>query len=232
MGRYFILALASAALLRADAAAGGPEPTGFQWKPALQQAGLFLGFQHGFRLATEPGTRAELRGKYFREWGRSIRSVKGWHDGDPWHVNYVGHPMMGAISGYIQVQNDPQYKRSQFGWNSPYWKSRMRALAFSAAYSTQFELGPFSEASIGNVQLHPPEHGMCDFVITPTLGLGWQVAEDALDRLLVRRIEARTDAIWVKIVARGVLNPARSFSNMLRWKQPWYRDDRGGVKLP
>ena len=82
------------------------------------------------------------------------------------------------------------------------------------------------------MQLHPPENGMCDFVITPTVGLGWQVAEDALDALLVRRIEGATDATWVKIVSRGVLNPARSFANLLRWKPPWYRDDRGGVRAP
>lgn len=230
--RCFVIPLLLSASLRAEDATTGSEPTGFQWKPALAQAGLFLGFQHGFRLATEGETRAELKGPFLREWSRSVRSIKGWDDGDPVIVNYVGHPMMGAVSGFIQVQNDPQYKRATFGSDPRYWKSRLRALAFSAAYSTQFEVGPVSEASLGNVQLHPPENGMCDFVVTPTVGLGWQIAEDALDKLLVRRIEARTDATWLKIVVRGVFNPARSFANLLRWKQPWHRDDRGGVTMP
>jgi hypothetical protein len=193
---------------------------------------MFLGIQHGFRVATEEATRGELKGPFVREWLRSIRSIDGWHDGDPFIVNYVGHPMMGAVSGWIQVQNDPEYRRATFGRDQRYWKSRLRALAFSAAYSTQFELGPLSEASIGNVQLHPPETGLCDLVVTPAVGLGWQIAEDALDKLVVRRIEARIDAAWVKVITRGVLNPARSFANLMRWKVPWYRDDRGGVRLP
>lgn len=232
MQRYFIMAAVMSGLLRAEDAASGSEPTGFQWKPALLQSSLFLGVQHGFRLATEPETRSGLKGPFFRDWGRSIRSVRGWTDGDPWVVNYVGHPMMGAVSGYIQVQNDPEYRRARFGLSERYWKSRLRALAFSTLYITQFELGPVSEASIGNVQLRPPENGACDLAVTPTFGLAWQIAEDALDRLLVRRIESATDAAWLRIVARGVLNPARSFANLLRWKVPWYRDDRGGVRLP
>jgi hypothetical protein len=234
MRRYFLLVtLISCPLLAEDSTPSpGPESTGFQWKPALQQAGMFLAIQHGVRLATEEGTRAELKGPFFGDWFRSVRSIKGWDDGDPFLVNYVGHPMMGAVSGFIAVQNDPAYRRSTFGRNHSYWKSRLRALAFSAAYSTQFELGPVSEASIGNVQLHPPETGMCDLVVTPTVGLGWQVAEDALDRLVVQRIENATDATWIRIVSRGFLNPARSFANMLRWKVPWYRDDRGGVRTP
>lgn len=232
MQRYFIMAVVMSSLLRAEDATTGSEPTGFQWRPALQQAGLFLGIQHSFRIATETGTQVELKGPFLREWGRSVSNIRGWHDGDPFLVNYVGHPMMGAVSGYIQVQNDPEYRRAQFGRNDRYWRSRLRALAFSTLYSTQFELGPLSEASIGNVQMHPPANGVVDLVVTPTVGLGWQIAEDALDRMLVRRIEARTDATWLRIVARGALNPARSFANVLRWKPPWYRDDRGGVRLP
>jgi len=194
MRRCFTLALFLSGCLLAEDVPAASEPTGFQWKPALLQSGLFLGFQHGFRLGTEEATRAELKGPFFRDWSRSVQNLRGWDDGDPFVVNYVGHPMMGAVAGYIAVQNDPLYKRSTFGRNSHYWKSRLRALAFSAVYSTQFELGPVSEASIGNVQLHPPENGVCDFVVTPTVGLGWQIAEDALDRMLVRRIESRVIA--------------------------------------
>ena len=232
MRRYFTLALIVSSCLWAEDTTGGLEPTGFQWKPALWQAGMFLGIQHGVRLATEDATRAELKGPFARDWLRSVKSIDGWSDGDPFIVNYVGHPMMGAVSGFIAVQNDPMYRQATFGRDPRYWKGRLRALAFSAAYSTQFELGPVSEASIGNVQLHPPETGISDLVVTPTVGLGWQIAEDALDRLLVRRIEESTDAAWLRIMARGVLNPARSFANLLRGKVPWYRDDRGGVREP
>jgi hypothetical protein len=232
ISRCFIVPLLLSCALRAEDAPAAAEPMGFQWKPAIWQAGIFLGIQHGVRVETEPGTREELKGPFFREWFRSVKSIRGWNDGDPFIVNYVGHPMMGAVAGFIEVQNDPVFRRARFGRNREYWKSRMRALAFSSAYSAQFELGPLSEASIGNVQLHPPETGITDLVITPTVGLGWQVAEDALDRYLVRRIEARVEWTWLRVIARGTLNPARSFANVLRFKVPWYRDDRGGVRNP
>ena len=33
----------------------------------------------------------------------------------------------------------------------------MKAMAFSASYSVQFEVGPLSEASIGNVGMDPKD---------------------------------------------------------------------------
>jgi hypothetical protein len=207
-----------------------PEPRpGFEWAPALRQANTFLGIQHLFRVATEPGTREGLKGPFWRDYARSIRSLHGWGDGDPFYVNYVGHPMQGAITGFIAAQNDPRYRRVEFGRSRHYWASRLRAMAFAAAYSEQFELGPFSEATIGNIQMVPPATGVVDHVITPTVGLGWMVAEDALDRYVVRRFERMTGRPVMRILVRGVLNPSRSFSNVLRGKYPWYRDDRGGA---
>src|SRR3954470_14099055 len=35
----------------------------FHWRPALWQSSRFLLVMHAFRLATEPSTRAELKGK-------------------------------------------------------------------------------------------------------------------------------------------------------------------------
>ena len=67
-------------------------------------------------------------------------------------------------------------------------------MGFSVLYSTQFELGPLSEASIGNVQMYPRAAGIVDLVITPTYGTGWLVAEDGLDRYMVRRIEGWSDS--------------------------------------
>ena len=46
-------------------------------------------------------------------------------------------------------------------------------------YSFQFEFGPLSEASIGNVGLRPNTTGWVDHVITPVGALGFMVAEDA-----------------------------------------------------
>src|SRR5262245_49767925 len=92
----------------------------FQWEPALLQAGFFLGIQHGFRIATEPSSRGNLRGPFFKDYLQSASSVSGWADGDPPIVNYVGHPMMGAVTGYIYVQNDPRGRAQTFGRNAAY----------------------------------------------------------------------------------------------------------------
>ncbi len=207
-----------------------PEPQpGFQWKPAFDQASRFLAVEHIFRLATEPKTREGLKGPFWRDYGASIRSIRGWDDGDPFLVNYIGHPLGGAVAGFIAVQNDLKFRRVPFGRSRLYWTSRLRAMAFAAAYSEQFEIGPISEASIGNIQTVPSATGIVDHVITPAAGLGWMVAEDALDRYVVRRFERWTNRPVMRILVRGFLNPSRSFSNMMRGKYPWYRDDRGGV---
>jgi hypothetical protein len=202
------------------------EEEGFHWNKALVEAGFFLGLQHGFRIATEPSSRANLKGPFFADYFQSASAVRGWSDGDPYIVNYVGHPMMGAVTGYIYVQNDPRGKGQVFGRNPNYWKSRLRALAFSAAYSVQFELGPVSESSIGNVGLDGKGQGAVDLVVTPVLGFAWQTTEDAMDRLVVEPLERRFKNRVVRLALRSGLNPSRSFSNALRFKVPWYRDSR------
>ena len=202
------------------------EEQGFRWKPALLEAGFFLGIQHGFRIATEPSSRAKLKGPFLADYVQSASSLKGWKDGDPYIVNYVGYPMMGAVSNYIFVQNDPRGKGQVFGSQSGYWKSRLRALAFTTAYSAQFELGPISESSIGNVGLDNKGHGAVDLVVTPVLGLAWQTTEDALDRLLIEKLERRIKNRVARLAIRSGLNPSRSFANALRFKVPWHRDTR------
>lgn len=204
----------------------------FQWGPALKQSGFFLGIMHAWRLATEPGTRAELRGPFLRDYVSAIKGVHGWGDGDPFIVNYVGHPFQGAVSGYIQVHNDPRYRRLEFSNSRPYWTSRLRAMAFAAISSTQFELGPVSEASLGNVGKNRIGAGAVDLVVTPLGGLGVMLAEDVLDRLLVRRIERWTVNPLLRALARGALNPNRAFANLMRFRTLWHRDSRPGVLEP
>lgn len=195
----------------------------------MRQSSAFLGIQHGFRIATEPGTRSGLKGPFWRGYYNSLSNLHGWADGDPFYVNYIGHPIQGSVSGFLWVQNDGKYRSAEFGNNAHYWKSRLRATAFSWAYSTQFEIGPLSEASIGKIQSRHPQQGFVDHVATPVIGLAWQVAEDALDRFVIRRFEDRFDNFWARMAVRGGLNPTRSFANVLRLKVPWYRDTRPGI---
>ncbi|HUQ93720.1 MAG TPA: hypothetical protein VM120_18720 [Bryobacteraceae bacterium] len=209
-----------------------PKEPGVDWNKVMRQSMLFLTLEHSFRLATEAGTREGMNGKFFPTYWQSISNLHGWADGDPFYVNYVGHPMMGSVAGYLFAQNDRKYLDVEFGRERRYWKSRLRSGAFAFAYSAQFELGPVSEASIGKIQRKFPQQGYVDLVVTPFFGTAWTLAEDAVDQYLVRRVEQWTQNNWIRLLARGGLNPARSAANVLAGKAPWYRTNRAGVYAP
>jgi len=204
----------------------------FHWRPALRQSFLFLLIEHGFRAGTQGYTRQRtVEGPFFQDWFDSVGGIRGWNDNDAFAANYIGHPMQGAAAGYIQIQNDPKGIRQEFGRSPEYWKSRMKATAWSAAYSVQFELGPLGEATIGNVGQKRGTGGAVDLVVTPVVGLGWMVTEDALDKYVIRGLEQRSQSRNLRALARSFLNPSRSFANLLRRKLPWHRDTRDGVTV-
>ena len=96
----------------------------------------------------------------------AVGNLHGWSDGDPFLVNYIGHPMEGAVAGFMFVHNDPRYRRAEFGLSETYWKSRLRATAWAWALSLMFEIGPMSEATIGHIQSllsRPRVCGLCDY---------------------------------------------------------------------
>jgi hypothetical protein len=205
---------------------------GVDWRGLAVQSYKFLVLEHAFRFATEPGTRRGMKGPFLSTYAESIRSLHGWADGDPFYVNYVGHPMMGSIAGRIWEQNDPRYRDVVFGKSPQYWKSRLRASAFSFAYSAQFEIGPFSEASVGKIQRVWPQQGFVDIVITPVAGLGWTLAEDAIDKYLVRRLEERFTHPYIRMLVRTWATPSMSFGNVLAGRVPWHRSNRGRPYAP
>ena len=198
---------------------------GFHWKGALLQSGFYLGIQHGFRMLT-PETRRELDGPFLKDYFASVRGLQGWGDGDSWVTNYVAHPMMGAVAGYIQVHNDPGGIRQEFGKDPAYWKSRLKAMGWAAVYSAQFELGPISEASLGNVGQRAGTMGFVDLVITPLGGFGVMILEDLLDKYWIRKLEARASSRNARGFYRIAFNPMRSFANFLRLHHTYHRDTR------
>jgi hypothetical protein len=202
--------------------------TGVKWKDLESDSVRFLGIMHGFRLATEPGTRAGGFG-LGSGYQRSVENLHGWADGDPFYVNYVGHPMQGAVVGHLLSLNDPRYRGAEFGRSREYWKGKLRAAAFAWAFSEQFEIGPLSEASIGHIQKDFPQQGFVDHVVTPSVGLGWMIAEDAVDRYIVLPIENATTNKYVRMFVRSGLNPARTFANVMDGKVPWSRTSRAGI---
>lgn len=202
----------------------------FHWKPALEQSGLFLGIQHGFRLF-QAKTQRELRGPFFRDWANSVKNLRGWRDGDNTFINYVGHPMQGAATGRIFINNSEKSRKLEFSMSKDYWTSRMKAMAWSAVWSTQFELGPISEATIGNVGLHPNHGytgmGFVDLVMTPTAGTGVLIGEDIIDKYIMRKWLERKLTSRTRIkVYRTFFTPLNSFINVLGGKKPWKRYNR------
>ena len=201
----------------------------FHWKPALVESMYFLGIQQGFRMVQKK-TRRELDGKFFPDWGKSFKNLGGWRDGDSFLTNYIAHPMQGAVTGRIFINNSDKSKKLEFGKSKDYWQSRAKAMVWSAIWSTQFELGPISEASFGNVGLYddvgPNRMGWVDLVVTPTAGTGVLIGEDMVDKFILKKWLEKNSSRTKIIIFRTFLTPFQSFTNVLNGKVPWKRHNR------
>ena len=125
------------------------------WRGALEDSLRLLAIEHSIRIGFQDKTRRELGGPFWKDYHRSVRTPQTWGDGDSAFVNYIGHPIHGAASGYIWLDHEDGAHDPELGFSRAYWASRSRATAWAAGYSLQFEFGPLSEASIGNVGLNP-----------------------------------------------------------------------------
>jgi hypothetical protein len=220
----------------------------FHWKAALWQSFGFLVVGHAFRLANDGGARYLLFHKpFWHDYWASTDNfhMSRWGDGDSFLVNYIGHPMEGAVAGDIFLNNDPEGRSARFGKSSTYWYSRLKAMAWATVFEAYFEVGPvLSEAAIGNeggytyvpgcglypCDKYPGKHfkpptnntGWVDFVITPTVGMGWIVLEDAIEREIIDRLANGSPAVKYKIL-RSSLAPSHTFANLFAGKYPWFR---------
>jgi len=182
--------------------------------------------EHGVRLAFQPKTRRELEGPFWRDYANSLRIPRHWEDHDNWMVNYIGHPIHGAAAGFVWMEHDRTSREPRIGLSGEYWSTRWRPLVWTAAYSFQFELGPLSEASIGNVGLRSTDIGWVDYVVTPVGGLGLMIAEDAIDQFFIAWFEGHVRNRPARVVMRTLFNPARTMANLATGRLPWYRRDR------
>jgi hypothetical protein len=206
------------------------------WHQMIIEASLYLAFQNAGNLYTGYWYRYEtMHGKW---WDRYVNSVEGWRwnvwdDNNPVLDQYVGHPMMGAITNAIWTQNDPKGMMLEQSNSWPYWRSKLRATAFSTFFSFEWKLGPIGEASIGHNGDHyfgdnhslTNETGWVELVTTPVGGLGWTLAEDAIDKAVIKRLEDKSRNPFA-LLGYSFLNPARGTANILRFRPPWYRDTR------
>jgi hypothetical protein len=74
--------------------------------------------------------------------------------------------------------------------------------------------------------MRPETTGWVDHVVTPVGAFGLIVAEDALDRFLVKWIEERMGNRVFRALLRLALNPGRTLSNSSTGRAPWNRDGR------
>lgn len=204
------------------------------WTRMTRESVTFMGMQHWMNRSTYKG---ELKGPFFRDWFTAVSNQRfsRWTDGDPFIVDYVGHPMMGATYARTFIQNDPKGASLEIGKSKAYWKSRAKGLAWAALWSTQWEIGPMSESSLGNLGnfnyasnatgASTNGTGLTDFVTTPVGGTLWVIGEDAIDKYVTKRLD-RKYKNPVALMGISVLTPTRSVANLLRFKAPWYRENR------
>jgi hypothetical protein len=208
------------------------------WHQLMIEGTLFNTFQDAGNLYTGYWYRVETtQGDW---WDRYINSAAGWawnrwSDYNPFLDDYVGHPMMGAITNDLWIQNDPRGMTVTQSNTWPYWRRLLRAGTFSTAYSFWWKLGPTGEAAIGHNGDHlipdssgqhsSNETGWVELVTTPVGGALWTMAEDAMDKHVVAPIEGQGRNPF-GLLALSFLEPAHATANVFRWRPPWYRDDR------
>jgi hypothetical protein len=223
---------------------------GFHWGRALLESFVFLSIEQAYVVHDDYRWVVVENGvpfnHYWRDYKQSLSSWvhSGWNDGDPALYSYVGHPIQGALTEYIQIQNDPQGEKLELSNTKAYWHSRLRAFLWNAVYSTQWNIGPLSELTVEKYGAKvrpswnrdgswPCTHKPCftgvgqvDLVTTPIGGTGWLLAEDFLDKTIARRVEAHTRNRFLINVTRCALNPVRGGANILHGHRPWYRASR------
>ena len=223
---------------------------GFHWSRALLESFTFLSIEQAYVVHDDYRWVTAENGvpfnHYWRDYKQSLHTWinSGWDDGDPVLYSYVGHPIQGALTGYIQIQNDPKGRDLELSNTKQYWHSRLKALAWNAVYSTQWNIGPLSELTVekyGTAVRTPWNQdgtwpctrkpcvtgvGQVDLVMTPVGGFAWMITEDFLDKAIARRVEGATRNHFLIDLTRCALNPIRGGANILHGKWPWYRASR------
>jgi hypothetical protein len=206
------------------------------WHQLVISTSLFIAFLNAGNLYSGYWYRWETtHGKWFDRWINSAADWQWnrWSDSNPVLDDYVGHPMMGAITNYLWIQNDPKSMTLAQSNTWPYWRRMLRATAFSTVVHFEWKFGPFGEAGIGHngdhiqFQASGPTYGTGDveLVTTPVVGGLWTMGEDALDEHVITHLEHESRNPFA-LLGYQFLNPARATANILRFRPPWYRDTR------
>jgi hypothetical protein len=239
----------SATTYSGTALGSSPKPR-FQTRTALRQEFEYLMVEHSFRAAMDPSLRYSLsHAPFFHDWFVSFKGydLKRWSDGDDFLVTYIAHPMQGAIASDIFLQNSPVGSTRVIGKDPQYWTSRLKGMAWAAAFEVQWKIGPISETSLGNAggweyvpgcgfqpvcesnpSYPPPTNntGLQDWIVSPTIGTGWVMLEDTIDKYLVKTVGARNRLAGN--ILRSSLEPCRNFAALFAGVLPWTQEAREG----
>ncbi len=104
----------------------------FHWRRALTESFTFLVIEQAYVVHTDFNWVVSENGipfnHYWRDYMQSLSewTHSGWNDGDPNWFGYVGHPIQGALTGFIQIQNDPRSEKLEFSKTKEYWWSRLQ----------------------------------------------------------------------------------------------------------
>ena len=229
-----------------DAVARG----GIHWGPLLREWWLDISIEQSERILMEAKTRDQLNGKFFKEWFSDVAQYRYglWNDGDKFFTSYIGHPLQGAVVEGIFWQNDDRVRFSEQDFHSAaYRKALLQAFAFATLDAVQWKLGPVSEASIGHVglpahwwnepyycnTLHEychPRTGLIDLVMNEVGGTVLTIGFQWTDKHVQEPIEKRFHNRAVIDTTRILSNPPESLANLLRFRRPWFRDNRDGAR--
>lgn len=222
-------------------------PSHYNVRGLLWQSLGFTGVELSYRLGTDRFMRYTIaHGPYWQNYFDSMQhwDMNRWSDGDDFIVDDIGHPMQGAVSAFIEIQNSPTQRVLRLSKSKAYWHSRFLAMMWATVFSTQQKIGPLGEAALGSDggytyvpncqypcsswrpgQTYLNNTGWTDFIMTPAGGTLWVVFEDFLDREVSDRLQnAMPHAVVFPNIIRAALNPTRSMANLMRWRNPWYRD--------
>lgn len=224
------------------------EDQSFHWRRALTESFTFLVIEQAYVVHTDFNWVVSENGipfnHYWRDYKQSLTTWwhAGWSAGEDPLYNYVGHPIQGALTSYIQIQNDPKSEKLEFANTKTYWKSRLKATLWNAVYSTQWSIGPLSEMTVEKYgsKDRPPWNangsfpcntktcywgvGKVNLVMTPVGGFGWLLAEEAMDKKITEElVESHTQNRLLINTVRSALNPIHGGANILHGNRPWYR---------
>jgi len=217
---------------------------GIHWAPLLRQWWLNLVMEQSVRIAKEPKTRDQLSGPFFQGWFDTVSAYhfNRWDDDDKFVTSNLGHPAQGAIVADIFWQNDDHVRFSDQNFHSAaYRKALLQAFAFVTFDAVQWKLGPLSESSIGHVGLPAhwwdrdcqalnircePRTGLNDLVLNEVGGTAMVIGFQWLDKHVQKGIENHVQSRALIDVTRMLTNPPQSVANIVRFRQPWFRDNR------